>query len=614
MSQSAQAEDALRAVLAQRISDLRVADADNLAHLLVVAKAIMNEDEVEEGLGKFTVEDFISFGLVNARARILYNSLHPPGAPVVPGAGDTTQGEFGHISKKHKTRTWETYDMPNDLSDLSTLSAGNVFLNVSSCELAGLSDVSTKRLRVRPETRAIWDALEANSVPLLQGPPGTGKSIAVWTWACSQANAGSSVSWFHLTATHFVFAVQVGPKDMKSCEFRYSELTHFIKRVKTDILVIDGLTQEKIETLSSGLLWLRDKEARKKSRRGRKLVMTSSQQLSLPSQDTQALKIKTASTCGWTLADYQDALGDDDFWREVYPKLIEPSESADDFLTWTREARCALVEHKFFWAGFSARWMWALSLEEAIEDIDTQYSRMGTDVDKWLNGLGGQRNSQAVNHMFTCLSGSSDYLVVSQYVTRRMAQDCDLDLRFIKAATAQAAKLGNQAFDGWVFEMDFFAQQRLAQKNSQPLLVTNKDGVQEQWQVVRTESFNKIVDLAKITEVADGLWLNPQKWNQGGFDVAYLNLSPKCCLGIVQITLASTHALKLQYAIDLIETLKAAEVPIEEIHVVVLLPAGHDCFTLGSVYSQKAKTILEFYPDGWNSENLHVRYLARSRA
>eukprot|EP00657_Telonema_sp_P-1_P005316 TRINITY_DN225_c0_g1_i20.p1 TRINITY_DN225_c0_g1~~TRINITY_DN225_c0_g1_i20.p1 ORF type:complete len:258 (+),score=64.81 TRINITY_DN225_c0_g1_i20:182-955(+) len=78
MSQSAQAEDALRAVLAQRISDLRVADADNLAHLLVVAKAIMNEDEVEEGLGKFTVEDFISFGLVNARARILYNSLHPP--------------------------------------------------------------------------------------------------------------------------------------------------------------------------------------------------------------------------------------------------------------------------------------------------------------------------------------------------------------------------------------------------------------------------------------------------------------------------------------------------------------------------------------------------------
>eukprot|EP00657_Telonema_sp_P-1_P005322 TRINITY_DN225_c0_g1_i7.p1 TRINITY_DN225_c0_g1~~TRINITY_DN225_c0_g1_i7.p1 ORF type:complete len:725 (-),score=86.60 TRINITY_DN225_c0_g1_i7:127-2301(-) len=101
MSQSAQAEDALRAVLAQRISDLRVADADNLAHLLVVAKAIMNEDEVEEGLGKFTVEDFISFGLVNARARILYNSLHPPGAaghppPAPPEGLPTLQFRVPH--------------------------------------------------------------------------------------------------------------------------------------------------------------------------------------------------------------------------------------------------------------------------------------------------------------------------------------------------------------------------------------------------------------------------------------------------------------------------------------------------------------------------------------
>jgi hypothetical protein len=75
----AKAEDALHALLAQKISNCGLqADADHLAGLLIDKQAVMNEQEVED-LGSYTLDDFVSFGLVAARARKLYNSLHPPG-------------------------------------------------------------------------------------------------------------------------------------------------------------------------------------------------------------------------------------------------------------------------------------------------------------------------------------------------------------------------------------------------------------------------------------------------------------------------------------------------------------------------------------------------------
>jgi hypothetical protein len=75
----AKAEDALHALLAQKISNCGLqADADHLAGLLIDKQAVMNEQEVED-LGSYTLDDFVSFGFVAARARKLYNSLHPPG-------------------------------------------------------------------------------------------------------------------------------------------------------------------------------------------------------------------------------------------------------------------------------------------------------------------------------------------------------------------------------------------------------------------------------------------------------------------------------------------------------------------------------------------------------
>ena len=91
----------------------------------------------------------------------------------------------------------------------------------------------------------------------------------------------------------------------------------------------------------------------------------------------------------------------------------------------------------------------------------------------------------------------------------------------------------------------------------------------EKWEVVEfVESDTDCESVEKITgSLVHGVWLLPMKWNQGGYDLlCLLQFNGEYFLRFVQVTISSTHTLKLQHFKDLgIQWLLRLSVKFEEL-------------------------------------------------
>jgi len=174
--------------------------------------------------------------------------------------------------------------------------------------------------------------------------------------------------------------------------------------------------------------------------------------------------------------------------------------------------------------------------------------------------------------------------ISSQYITLQLGKRHDA--AFIRAASSVAMSFTNPAWDGWVFQMDFFMQLRKARDNSKPLTVYC-DNKEEEWVTQREVEFYEPKDLqGKLTKskgkpevyhnkhrVQPNDWLISTKWNQGCYDAAQLLENS---LRVVQITRDKTHSLKLRYVRKLIEVLVSLGFTINTVHIFVVVPRGEE--------------------------------------
>eukprot|EP01126_Amoeba_proteus_P050036 TRINITY_DN5878_c0_g1_i17.p1 TRINITY_DN5878_c0_g1~~TRINITY_DN5878_c0_g1_i17.p1 ORF type:complete len:223 (-),score=54.80 TRINITY_DN5878_c0_g1_i17:1148-1816(-) len=182
-------------------------------------------------------------------------------------------------------------------------------------------------------------------------------------------------------------------------------------------------------------------------------------------------------SCGWSLEEYKKACEDPVFFHSVKQNLgfEEKDETKDKTKDETKDktkgkkkeeenekgdkTKEQLLDRKFFYAGFSTRWMFFFSVKEVESEVATIMRKLH-DPSVVLQGLQGTGDSTSVSHLFSLfVNEHGEYnLLVSPFVIQEITKR---DGRgFIKAATTYCIQLQdkgvcNGSFDGWIFQFDF---------------------------------------------------------------------------------------------------------------------------------------------------------------
>jgi hypothetical protein len=456
------------------------------------------------------------------------------------------------------------------------------FVKVENLQCGGWSD-DEQLLFIRSEAADLWKQLNAFDKALhVEGPPGTGKSTIAWAWACSQAKE-KSVLWVHRDHMSKGRVAYLSNDGIVSFPAKAGSLCSFIDNATADIVIVDGLTKDSKDLMGAALVW-----SDKDSQPSRKSVIVSSSQFVAPGEDYQANGVLEFSMPSWTLRQYQSACRNNKFYKDIETRM-GPGDTAEEKIT-----------NKFFVAGASARWMFSFDYERLVtKEIPTYIAKIN-DAKVLVAGMGGDRSLTTVNHLCMVNKDRKGF-VVSEFAMRLIAEKCEQS--FIAEATSYAEAYGNPAFDGWVLELDFLLQLRLAKKHGLDLCVYD-DMVQESWSVSSRKHFDKPSDLPQIA-LADGMWLIPKRWNQGGYDAVQVLSSG---LRFLQVTRGATHSLKLDYFVKLItEVVKQRQVT--SVDVVFVVPFGKAEEFTPPTHAQTRGSLSK-----WNWELADLRIVQLKRA
>jgi hypothetical protein len=235
----------------------------------------------------------------------------------------------------------------------------------------------------------------------------------------------------------------------------------------------------------------------------------------------------------WMLEEYQNAIEDDNLFSAVLENL-DAIESVPDI----KPTRQELVEAKHYFAGGSARYMFVYRTKAIIDELTNALNYV-TDFLTYIENRTGIAGPDSVTRFLgyyprTTSSGHKTVCLISQFLGSLFASAAGPDRvkRFCRIFSQ------NPSMNGWFFEMWFF-------------LALNQDGISftpRGLDVVEKWDRGDIIqcDLSAEQDTVKSGWVRPLKWNQGGYDAIFIDVS----IGLVrfvQITRGDTHSLKLQY-------------------------------------------------------------------
>lgn len=273
-----------------------------------------------------------------------------------------------------------------------------------------------------------------------------------------------------------------------------------------------------------------------------------------------------------------------------------------------RSRRKERVNRKFYLAGGSVRWMFGFSYTEVERQIDSFIHAIPNKKDI-MSGVVGGVSEQAVSHILG-RNVDNEYLIQSRYIACKLA--LSMEAEFISLAKMQPITSSNPSFDGWIFQMEFFMQLRVACKHGQKqqfeLLTTDSTVT---WKVPGVVEYRDPSDLQQSKNlttlgqksIAKGDWLIPTRWNQACFDALQLR---EDSLLVVQVTRAKKHKLTLEYVVDVLAQLKAIGFGELQVEIYIVVPeASVDEFEMHQ------RDVRGKIP-GWDLDQLKVAGLRRS--
>jgi hypothetical protein len=414
---------------------------------------------------------------------------------------------------------------------------------------------------------------------VIGGSPGSGKSLTLFTWAwCESFTADKT----------FVFITFLGSPKSFPLEFRFGyiqkgvfnffssifpfyraldveDLKSFILNLKLEnaVLVLDGLTNISLQL-----------HTRFKSD-FQKMFFVSSQQVFLGDPD-KSITSESFKCFPWKLEDYDQVCRYDLFWnnlgKDVFDLTSVKKDSAKDEKS-DVERRTKMIHRKFYFAGYSARWMFR-EAESTLPKLVEEYASKVTDIEKYLSGATRDKTDDAVNHILVELD-TNYYVLVSFEAVRILAlisRDSSEMSRYIQifANAFDDARMRGIAYEAHIRNL-------LNKSTGAYIVVKDKESKRYEWMVNYVKYYNALSEI-KLPggSVSSGDWFFPCSFMQGGFDMFQIFASDGGYkVRFVQVTIAETHSFKGAYFVDVLLTLRSVvpkEFQLVEVEVVGLVP------------------------------------------
>ena len=204
-------------------------------------------------------------------------------------------------------------------------------------------------LYLRPSALSLFSELAEKDFLIILGSPGIGKSITVWTWLCTTMSAttlGSSAIWVTLPEES---AVKFLDGEMSRCgKFEESMIADVA------VVVLDGLKS------SDWNSWFG--MALRACSNGHKVILVTSAQVKIDEGQVLRKGGSKVMMQPWSLEEYQKACEYDPFFQRVVSNL-----GGTVGAIYSVEEKSDLVERKYATSGFSTRWTFDITEEEAVE-------------------------------------------------------------------------------------------------------------------------------------------------------------------------------------------------------------------------------------------------------
>eukprot|EP01123_Difflugia_compressa_P001838 TRINITY_DN12312_c0_g1_i1.p1 TRINITY_DN12312_c0_g1~~TRINITY_DN12312_c0_g1_i1.p1 ORF type:complete len:249 (-),score=18.56 TRINITY_DN12312_c0_g1_i1:9-662(-) len=175
--------------------------------------------------------------------------------------------------------------------------------------------------------------------------------------------------------------------------------------------------------------------------------------------------------------------------------------------------------------------------------------------------------------------------LISEYVCRLLSEKCERSF-IVEAANSILAK-NNPTFDGWIFEADFLVELRMACQNKTSIYLLDfqiNNQLISSEQTLNSDKLELVVNerllFFDITDIdrnkfQNGVWLIPQRWNQGCYDAVQLINNT---VRVFQVTRAKSHSLKLKYVVQLLHVL--VECGYQSVVIAFVIPHDSTSFNL----------------------------------
>jgi hypothetical protein len=490
----------------------------------------------------------------------------------------------------------------------------NGFFKVSHMAASGLASFNDEKLMfATPECVRFWtalderwNALESQSSVVglvVEGPPGIGKSVGAWAWVCFQAmHLKKSGLWIHVDDFMLPSCVYLGPDGCKDVRIHPNLISDLMESTNVDFLVFDGYKSTVLQ-YKDVLKFMFPPNTKRLG-----IVISSLAGGIMPDQFGKYSPFIDFWEHGpWLLEHYFAACSNTDFFDTVRNNFdpFDDDVIGDPSSQEAKSAICrAQVEEKFYYAGASARWMFANTVHSVQAHVARYVDKVEKNFKQLLNEGHGIQSSESSNHLLMRYQGAigPETFFVSRYALKLLLHASN-DRSDIRRAYALAKQHNNPAFLGWVVEFDFLEQLADSCATSAKVfnLYSNVDG-NIFWRVSSVTSFDPHSPF-------EAPWLpnqfrRPIKWNQGGYDAVVLfKDGGKIVLHFMQVTRGRTHKMKMKFFASLAAKV-SAEYPKEDIGVEIslILPRLQD-----------SKVILKSIPKIVNS-GLLAKYRVGNKA
>jgi hypothetical protein len=366
------------------------------------------------------------------------------------------------------------------------------------------------------------------------GPPGSGKSVASLAFACSMDRDEWTITWISLNRSRINRITHLDKEGIRSFSFIDSDLDILDSYLKEKcysekhIVFLDGYVQN---FGRNDDIKLRCQAWLKKNLKDRRMVTVCS----MSSRDdrieeNKKERYKDFFMYSWTIKDYENAIAHDIFYAYV-KKFLDAIISTDRY-----EALIA----KHFFAGGSARHMFTVFTEDLIDAVKVT-AAAAKSFKSVADGDLGERSQGVKNRIFAKYEGNSKMCIVSKFMAEEIGKQIGPDQVANFARTIDAHI--NPAMNGWFFEILFFCRLR-----DGSLVLTDLGSIEQSFEIdFHSHSFPRM-------RKGEKAWFKPIRFNQGGYDAVFVDVSAKL-VQVFQITTAKSHTFKIEFFANLMNNI-----------------------------------------------------------